>query len=77
MKLFCYRYMWLVEGSENLNIKIVVDLMEGHEKFVENLKNIDGVISLVRVYQYEIDVDQIERFESIIEKKVGEENEKI
>lgn len=76
MKLFCYRYMWLIEDSENLNIKILVDIDEGHQKFIDTLKALNGVRSLVRVYQYEIDSDKIESFESLYEnKKVGDKNE--
>lgn len=76
MKLFCYRYMWLTEDSENLNIKILVDIDEGHQRFIENLKNTDKIRSLVRVYQYEIDLEKIECYESLYEnKKVGVENE--
>lgn len=74
MKLFCYRYMWLTENSENLNIKILVDIDEGHQKFIETLKALPDICSLVRVYQYEIDAEKIEAFESLINKeKAGEE----
>ena len=64
-----YRYMWLYEGNENLNIKVITGLDIEHDKFIEALKNDVNVTKACRVYLNEIDVSLIEFYDNIKEDK--------
>lgn len=72
--IYVYRYMWLVDGSEKLNIKVVSGTVEEHELFINALKNEQSIVNACRVYLHEIDINLIEMYDSIVnkEKKDGE-----
>lgn len=76
--IYVYRYMWLFENNENMQIKVISGVPEEHKQFMEVLKNDKKVTKAVRVYLHEYDVNLIEFFESIKEeKKEKEVNEEI
>ena len=68
-----FRYMWLVEGSENMCIKVISDVEEMHKKFIEALKADKRVIKAARVYLHEYDVAMIEFYEGLVDKEKEEE----
>lgn len=71
-KIYVYRYMWLFDGSENLNIKVLSGCLQEHEDFMKALKNDETVLKAVRVYLHEIDVNLIEFYDDIKKEKDGE-----
>lgn len=64
-----YRYMWLFEGNENLNIKVITGLDVEHDDFIKALQDDDRVVNACRVYLHEIDINLIEFYDSIKKKE--------
>lgn len=75
MKIYGYRYMWLMEGSDSVNFKVVTDTVEGLQAFEQALLKLDGLKSAGKEYLHEYEVSSIGKFEKIFEKE-SEENEK-
>lgn len=75
MKIYCYRYMWLVEGSDSVNFKIVTDTVEGLQQFEQALLKVDGLKSAGKEYLHEYDCSAIGKFEKIFDLEV-DKNEK-
>lgn len=69
-----YRYMWLKDDSDKLNIRIVSGITEEHNRFIEDMKQCEGITHFTRVYVHEIDFTQIEYYENLIEEKEEENN---
>ena len=68
-KIFVYLYMWLFDGSENMCIKVLSDIPEAHEKFMDMLKADERVSKASRVYLHEYDINKIEFYENIVTKE--------
>lgn len=71
-KIVVYRYMWLFDGNDNLNIKVLSGVKQEHDMFIEHLKNDERVTKACRVYLHEIDINLIEFYDDL--KKEGEKN---
>lgn len=67
--VYCYRYMWQIEGSDTVNFKIVTDIKEGLVSFEENLKALSGIKNLAREYLHEYDCSLIGLFEPLLVNK--------
>lgn len=72
MKIFTYRYMWQLEGSDKINIKIVSDVPEGISVFEKQLLSLSGLLRAGKEYLHEYDCASIGKFESLYG---GEDNE--
>lgn len=66
VRVFCYRYMWQVEGNESVNFKIVTDTSEGLSLFEDNLKKLDSVKNIAKEYLHEYDCSKIGLFEPVL-----------
>lgn len=59
MKVFSYRYMWQVFGSDSVCFKIVTDTEDGLSKFEESLLSLDGLEKAMKEYVNEYDCSLI------------------
>lgn len=75
--VYCYRYIWK-DKSGKLCVKYVTDVIEGHARFQEVLRNDPNVVSALREYQNEVNFAYIGFTESVKEenKTEVEKNEK-
>ncbi|UPW40992.1 hypothetical protein [Sigmofec virus UA08Rod_5838] len=71
--IFTIRYMWKVNGNEQINFKIVSDVEEGHQYFVEQLLKIENLESACSEYLSEIDCSRL-CLVSTIKAKENENN---
>lgn len=73
MKVICYRYMWQLKGSDQINFKIVTDVESGLKAFEQSLLALEGLERCAKEYLHEYDCSSIGKFESIFG---GDKNEK-
>lgn len=71
MHIFTYRYMWRVEGSNQIQFKIVTDTANGLKQFEENLLKLPDLILAGKEYLHELDVSLISQVEQIYKKEVS------
>lgn len=72
--LYTYEYMWKVNGSDQVNFKIVTDVKRGQDEFVDLLKHYDGIECASRTYLSEIDVSKYHVDELLIKDVIVEDN---
>lgn len=72
MKVFTYRYLWQIDGSDKVNFKIVTDVTEGLLEFEKHLLLLPGVVKAAKEYIHEYDCTLIGKFESLLG---GDKNE--
>lgn len=65
MKIFTYRYVWRLKGSETLNFKIVTDTEKGLLEFEDKLFSIPEIESCGKEYLHEYEVSKIGVFVSL------------
>lgn len=58
-KLYTYRYMWKLNGSDKIALKVITDTMEAHDGFKQKLIEADEVLSAACEYVSEIDIQFI------------------
>lgn len=56
--LYTYEYMWKVKDSDSVNFKIISDVLEGHNQFIDMLKKLDNIECASRTYLSQIDVSK-------------------
>lgn len=66
IKIYCYRYMWQIDGNNRVNFKIVTDTVDGLNLFENNLKSLDGVKNIAKEYLHEYDCSKIGVFEPVL-----------
>lgn len=72
--VYTYRYMWK-DKKGSLCVKFLTEPLEGHKKFIEQLRKDENIVSCAREYCHEINFAFIGFSEPVkIEKK--EENTK-
>lgn len=69
VKVFCYRYMWQVDGNDSVNFKIVTDTADGLNLFESNLKKVDGIKNIAKEYLHEYDCSRIGVFETVLKEE--------
>lgn len=76
MRVYTYRFMWLVEGHDQINFKIVSDTEKGLAEFESSLKSLPGIVKAGKEYLHEYDVARIGVFTDILfsEDKKDEKN---
>lgn len=74
MKIYSYRYMWRLKGSDSINFKIVTDTLEGLKKFEDVVVKIPDLLTFGKEYLNEYDVSLVGCFTTIFG---GDNNEKV
>lgn len=74
MHIYCFRYMWRVEGSDQIRFKIVTDTLDGLKLFDEQLLNLPGLILAGREYLHELDVSRLAQVEQLYKKEVSSDD---
>lgn len=72
MKVFTYRYMWMIKGNPNVNFKIVSDIETGLVEFEKALLALEGVEKVAKEYLHEYDSTLIGKFETLLGGYVNE-----
>lgn len=68
-KVYSYRYMWMIEGSDKINFKIVTDTVKGLEDFENSLKSLKGLTKAGKEYLHEYDINFIGKFIDLLYKE--------
>lgn len=76
-KIYVIKYFFKRVGSDELCYRIVSDLREGHERFVESLRNDDKCEKLAYEYLSEYDCVQLGVCKPIFDKTEVNNNEKV
>lgn len=63
--IYVYRYMWLMQGNENMCVKVLSGTLEEQAMFINSLRSSEEVTKAVRVYLHEIDISLIEMYDKI------------
>lgn len=74
MRIFTYRYMWQIKGSDKVNMKIVTDIEIGLIEFEKALLLVEGIEKAAKEYLHEYDCTLMGRFETLLG---GENNEAV
>lgn len=67
MKLLTYQYFWTTTDLDKVNLKILTDTVDSHEKFVDAIKALVNLKSFCRQYVSEIDLDKLGGIENLIQ----------
>lgn len=71
MVVYCYRYMWTVGNSRNVNFRIVTDVPEGLSQFEKNLiSQVPNLSTFGREYLCEYDSSKLVHVENLLNKEV-------
>lgn len=65
MKIFTYRFMWKLKGSDLINFKVITDTSNGLASFEEALLKLQDLDSACKEYLSEIDVSLIGKVDTI------------
>lgn len=74
MRVFTYRYLWQIKGSDKINFKIVSDVPEGLELFEKQLLCVPDISKAAKEYLHEYDVSLVGKFDTLFG---GDNNEKV
>lgn len=66
MKVFTYRYLWQVDGSSQVNFKIVSDVPDGLLSFEKQLLSLPDIVKCAKEYLHEYDCTLIGKFVSLL-----------
>lgn len=69
MKIYTYRFMWRLSGSDNICFKIVTDTSEGLKQFEDSLLKLENIELAGKEYLHEYDCSKLGLFESIFKKE--------
>lgn len=72
MNVFSYRYLWQIDGNENICFKIVTDTENGLKQFETSLLALEGLIRASKEYLHEYDCSKCGVFEKIYDKQVND-----
>lgn len=65
MKVYCYRYMWTLKGSDKAYFKIFTDTEEGHELFKKGFNKVENLDKVGFEYVCEYDCSRLGVFEAL------------
>lgn len=70
--IYTYRYMWRVSSNpDRINFKYVTDTVEGHDQFITQLRQLDGLEQCAREYISEIDCSLVSQIQSVYNKELS------
>lgn len=68
-KVYSFRYMWKLVGSDTINFKIITDVKHGLILFEKSILALDNLESFGKEYLHEYDCTQVGKFVSIFKKE--------